>query len=92
VEKVAIIATINGMRSMPGEPKPYTAWRIGITNDPDGCKKEWAKTEEVYAWGQYPADSLEDAQAIESHFIDKKMKRATSSPPSGSSAVYVYIF
>lgn len=71
----------------------YTAWQIGITNDPAARKQEWGSTKDVSAWREWLADSLNDAQAIETYFInDKKMKGGTGGATSPFKDVYVYIF
>ncbi len=71
----------------------YTAWQIGITNDPDERKKEWGQTKDVSTWTQWEANSLSDAQAIESYFVnEKKMKGGTGGSTSADRTVYVYIF
>jgi hypothetical protein len=73
----------------------FTMWRIGVTNDPVGRRMYWGETEHksVTGWTQWAADSLSDAQEIESHFInDKKMKVGTGGDLSPDKTVYVYIF
>jgi hypothetical protein len=71
----------------------YTDWRIGITNDPVERKQVWAKTEDVSAWEQWPANSLEDARAIENYFIqNKEMDGGVGGSASDDTTVYVYIF
>ena len=70
------------------------AWRIGLTHDLAERKKHWRDTENqaVSHWSAWDADSLSDAQAIESHFIDKGMKGGVGGDLSAQKTVYVYIF
>ena len=49
-------------------------------------------SQNVGAWRNWTADSLSDAQDIESYFIDKGMKGGTGGDLSSYRAVYVYIF
>ena len=73
--------------------KSPSNWQIGITNDPSARKEEWARTKNVAAWKQWQADSLEEAQAIERHFIHVlKMNGGTGGNTSSDGEVYVYIF
>jgi hypothetical protein len=50
----------------------YTAYRIGITHDPVERKTYWTSKESTTHWKQWVADSLADAQAIETYFIQQK--------------------
>jgi hypothetical protein len=73
----------------------YSAWRIGLTHDLADRKSYWRDTmkENIGSWTAWPADSLSDAQDIESHYINiKKMKGGTGGDLSFRKAVYVYIF
>jgi hypothetical protein len=73
----------------------YSSWQIGLTHDPAERKTYWQDTEKknVSCWAQWTADSLADAQDIESHFInDKGMKGGTGGDLSAYKTVYVYIF
>lgn len=72
----------------------YSVWRIGLTHDPAERKQYWTEKESTACWSQWQADSLSDAQAIESHFInnDKGMKGQTGGDLSPWSPVYVYVF
>ena len=79
-----------------GSPKTvdYSAWRIGITHDP-AERKGQHETEgrRTMYWRQWIADSLSDAQDIESYFINTKgMKGGTGGDLSAAKTVYVYIF
>ena len=72
----------------------YSAWTIGLTHDTDERKQqhedEWNSTN---YWKQWVADSLSDAEDIESHFIsEKSMKGGTGGNLSAHKEVYVYIF
>ncbi len=88
--KSGIIAAIN---SKVANTK-LSAWRIGLTHDRAERKKYWRDTEDqdVSQWSTWEADSLSDAQAIESHFIDKGMKGGAGGDLSPLYTVYVYIF
>src|ERR1700674_2033995 len=50
----------------------YAAWHIGITNYPFTRRDEHGKTKDVSSWHAWTADSLTDAQDIESYFINIK--------------------
>ena len=73
----------------------FNAWRIGLTHDLVECKTYWkdAEHQDVFHWTQWTADSLADAQEIESYFINGKgMKGETGDELSPSKTIYVYIF
>ena len=71
----------------------YGAYRIGLTHDPTERKKQWAAQEKsVTYWAQWQADSLADAQEIETHFINKDMKGGEGGDLSPRKTVYVYVF
>jgi hypothetical protein len=73
----------------------FNAWRIGLTHDLGERKTYWKDTEhqDVFHWTQWTADSLADAQEIESCFSNGKgMKGGTGGDLSPSKTVYVYIF
>ncbi len=72
----------------------YSAWQIGLTHDPEDRKQEHEdKGRETKYWKQWKADSLSDAEDIESYFINKKgMKGGTGGSLDSRKAVYVYIF
>ena len=88
--KSGIIAAINSKVGTTA----LSAWRIGLTHDLAERKKYWRDTENqaVSHWSSWEADSLSDAQAIESHFIDKGMKGGAGGDLSAQKTVYVYIF
>ena len=88
--KSGIIAAINSKVGTTA----LSAWRIGLTHDPAERKKYWEETENqnVTHWSAWEADSLLDAQAIESHFIDKGMKGGVGGDLSAIYTVHVYIF
>ena len=71
----------------------YTSWRIGLTHTPSERKEEHENEgRPITHWQQWQADSLADAQAIESYFInEKKMQGGTGGDLSSSQTVYVYI-
>jgi len=71
----------------------HTAYRIGITHDPVERKAYWTSKGGTTHWKQWETDSLADAQAIESYFIQqKKMKGGEGGDMSASKKTYVYIF
>jgi hypothetical protein len=72
----------------------YAAWRIGLTHDLAGRKTYWKDTmgKDVSHWANWTADSLSDAQDIESHFINKGTVGGTGGDLSANKTVYVYIF
>jgi hypothetical protein len=65
------------------KPADYSVWTIGLTQFPNERKKQ----------RQWIADSLSDAQGIESFFINKKgMKAGATVVFNDHKTVYVYIF
>ena len=64
----------------------YSAWTIGVTDNPDRRKREHGNPD---VWYQWDADSERVARNIEAYFVDKGMKGDTG---GGGSADYVYIF
>jgi hypothetical protein len=71
----------------------YSAWTIGLTHDPDKRKEEHqADGKATTCWQQWVADSLSDAQDIESLFIQKSVKGGTGGDLSTRKTIYVYIF
>lgn len=72
----------------------YSSWTIGLTHDASARKQQHKDDgKETKYWKQWTADSLSDAEDIESHFInDKGMKGGTGGNLSASKTVYVYIF
>ncbi len=72
----------------------YSAWRIGLTHDPEERKAQHEEEgRNIQYWQQWFADSLSDAQEIESFFINEKgMKGGTGGDLSPNRTVYVYIF
>ena len=68
----------------------YRAWRIGITHDVPHRYEEWGKPSYFLYW---EADSLQDAQTIEAHFIHQKgMDGGTGGDLNVRKIAYVYIF
>lgn len=68
----------------------YKSWRIGITHDLQRRYEDWEKPPHFLYW---EADSLQDAQAIEAHFIHQKgMVGGTGGDLSARKMAYVYIF
>lgn len=71
----------------------YSRWRIGITHEPAERKEYWEDKEGVSHWAQWTADSLADAQTVESYFINEKgMKGGTGGDLSEDKTTYVYVF
>jgi hypothetical protein len=69
------------------------AWQIGITQDLLEREMHWRSTgRDVQFWTQWLADSLEDAQAIEAHFIKLGMKGGVGGDLSPWKPTYVYVF
>jgi hypothetical protein len=93
MSKQDIINTINAKVSSLGGG--FSAWRIGLTHEPTERKTHWRDTEDenVSCWALWQADSLSDAQDIESYFINEKgMKGGTGGDLSASKPVFVYLF
>jgi len=88
--KASIAAAIN---SKVGSTK-FNIWRIGITHDLVERKKYWKETEKKNTdyWSDWEADSLSDAQDIESDFINKGMQGGTGGDLSFRSTTYIYVF
>jgi hypothetical protein len=83
--KAAIIAKIGSTN--------YDIWRIGLTHDWIQRKKEWKEEGQIVDyWSCWAADSLWDAQDLESHFINNGMKGGVGGNLSYSKTVYVYVF
>ena len=72
----------------------YSAWTIGLTQDPANRKQQHKSDgKSTKYWEQWIADSLSDAQDTESYFINTKgMKGGTGGDLSPRKTVYVYIF
>jgi hypothetical protein len=73
----------------------YASWRIGLTHDLAERKKYWgeAQGKNVSSWKNWTADSLSDAQDVETYFINEKMmKGGTGGDLSSNKTVYVYVF
>lgn len=72
----------------------YTIWTIGLTHDPEERKKQHQSDKKsTEYWKQWQADSLAEAQDLESYFINKKgMKGGTGGDLSSNRRIYVYIF
>ena len=89
--KAAIMAAIN---TKVGVSK-YSSWRIGLTHDLAERKAHWkdTKKKDVTCWVAWQADSLSDAQDIETYFIQTKgMDGGEGGNLSANKTVYVYIF
>jgi hypothetical protein len=72
----------------------YSIWTIGLTHDPDERKEQHSDNgKSVTHWEEWLSDSLEDAQGIESYFINTmSMKGGTGGNLNARKSVYVYIF
>lgn len=64
----------------------YSAWTIGVTDDPDRRKREHGNPS---VWYQWDADFEQVARNVEAYFVEKGMKGDTG---GGGGADYVYIF
>ncbi len=88
MDKYSIMKAIRDRVESTKTPS-YSAWRIGLTHDPDDRTAEWGDRE---YWLEWEADSLMDAQDIESHFINLDMKGGTGGNLTDGRRVWVYIF
>lgn len=72
----------------------YAAWTVGLTHNPQERQTQHeADGKDIQYWKQWVADSLDEAQEVESYFINEKgMKGGTGGNLSPSRTVYVYIF
>lgn len=84
---------INAIASKRGTTE-YGIWRIGLTHDLVERKVYWRDIEnqDVDHWSDWQADSLSDAQDVESYFINKGIKGGTGGDLSAYKDVYVYMF
>ena len=85
----AIVERVNNTKN-----PNFTSWQIGLTHNPSERKTEHENNDKTITyWKQWIADSLSDAEEIESYFINnKKMKGGTGGDLSHNKTVYVYIF
>ena len=72
--------------AIEAEVTRYSAWTIGVTDDPDRRRREHDDPEVWYHWD---AGSEQVARDVEAYFLDKGMKGDTG---GGGGADYVYIF
>jgi hypothetical protein len=72
----------------------YNTYRIGLTHELAERKAYWKDTEKqtVTSWSAWIANSLSDAQDIESHFINKGMLGGAGETLSADKTLYVYVF
>ncbi len=82
MNKTELIAAIEKKR---GSLK-YSAWTIGITNDPKRRRTEHGNPSPWYSW---KANSESIAREVETYFQDKGMKGGGG---GGDKPTYVYIF
>ena len=81
----AIVERVNGTKVLN-----FQAWRIGLTHDVNDRYEQWNKPQHFLYW---EADSLAEAQAVESHLIHKMgMKGGTGGDLDEDKTTYVYIF
>jgi hypothetical protein len=77
-------------------PTSFSAWRIGLTHEPQERKRHWKNVEEkdVSCWTTWRADSLTDAKDVEDYFVGVRgMKSVTNGEDwTLSNTGYVYIF
>jgi len=64
----------------------YSKWMIGRTNDSENSK---TKRGEPNSWRDWDANSKDDADKVESYFLDKGMRQDSE---SYGSADFVYVF
>jgi hypothetical protein len=65
------------------KPADYSLWTIGLTQFPEERKKQ----------RQWIADSLSDAQSIQSFFVNQKgMRGGTNMDFNEHKTIYIYIF
>lgn len=93
MEKQIIIDNITKRVNNSKTPN-FSNWQIGLTHDPNKRKEEHEKdNKNIKYWEQWIANSLSDAEQIESYFInDKNMKGGTGGNLSPNKKIYVYIF
>jgi hypothetical protein len=72
----------------------FSMYRIGLTHDVLERRRYWGETqgENIKHWVNWPADSLSDAQAIESHFINQGMKGGVGGNLTPGKTTFVYVF
>lgn len=87
--KQAIINRVESAKTVD-----YSMWTIGLTHDPEERKQQHEDDgKSTKYWKQWVADSLSDAEEIESYFINEKgMKGGTGGNLSAYRTIYVYIF
>ena len=64
----------------------YTHWKIGLAADAEARQRE---LDYPSFWRYWHADTIDDARAVISHFVDKGMK---SDGEHGKTPSYVYLF
>lgn len=72
----------------------YHIWTIGMTDSPEKRLEQLAtEGNNLEKWGQWPADSLHDAEAIRHYFVDYLgMKDADFRNYESRNEVSVFIF
>ena len=64
----------------------YQKWYIGVTDDPDGQKREHGNPA---VWHQWQPDNKSESRVIEKHFIYLQMD---GGPMGRGNAEFVYIY
>ena len=86
MNKKDLIAAIEKKRGSIG----YSAWTVGITNDPTRRKEEHQNAgKSVSSWKHWKADSEAIARDVEKYFLDKGMKGGGG---GGDKPTFVYVF
>lgn len=93
MDKQAIAQEIIDRVKRSKEPD-YKAWTIGLSHDPKTRRAQHESDgKDTQYWMQWTANSLGDAQEVETFFINEKdMKGGTGGDLSPSRIIYVYIF
>jgi hypothetical protein len=93
MNKQGIVMAINARVASFGTPN--STWTIGVTHNPSERQRYWKDIEkkDIGCWTEWKADSLAEAQEVESYFINGK---GLSGGPGvdlyTNKPVFVYIF
>jgi len=89
MKEIEIINSIE-QKVMSFNPKKYSVWTIGITNNPDERRaKHDAENKNTKYWMYWAADNETIARNVEKHFLDKGVQGGAG---GGENPTYVYIF